>query len=136
MSREVNKQRKKGRPKKNINEKAKPNDKIICNICGGSYTRSNITKHKNTQKHQIFETMNDKIRRVMLKNDTVKINDDNKIKNSNTKNISNNNQKGGKNETQNVNKENKSNINNNVHKNTNSVLRGTFEERLKAIQNI
>ena len=32
--------------------------------------------------------------------------------------------------------ENKSNIINNVHKNTNDILRGTFEEKLKKIQNI
>nr|AEY99263.1 zinc finger C2H2-type domain-containing protein [Moumouvirus Monve] len=57
-----------GRPRKNINEKAKPKDKLICDICGGSYTRSNVSKHKNTQKHQIFESMNDKIRMIMLKN--------------------------------------------------------------------
>lgn len=62
------------------------------------------------------------------------------IKNKLNKNI----QKGGDNnkkvqkevEDKKIVIENKSNIINNVHKNTNDILRGTFEEKLKKIQNI
>ncbi|AEY99244.1 zinc finger C2H2-type domain-containing protein [Megavirus courdo7] len=55
-----------GRPRKKPEDKAKPNDKLICNICGGGYTRANISKHKKTQKHQIFEQMNDKVRKSII----------------------------------------------------------------------
>lgn len=29
-----------------------PNDKIICQICGGNYTRHSKSKHDKTKKHQ------------------------------------------------------------------------------------
>jgi|ERR1700759_5798595 len=56
----------KGRPRKNENEKCKPSDRIICEICNKEYTRSASFKHKSTQYHQLHERMNKKLRKVLL----------------------------------------------------------------------
>lgn len=56
------------------------------------------------------------------------------IKKKICKNDNKSNQKGGHDKKIVI--ENKYKIDNNVHKNTNDILRGTFEEKLKKIQNI
>ena len=43
---------KRGRPKKSDNEKAKPTDKIVCDICEKIITRSGRTRHTRTAYHQ------------------------------------------------------------------------------------
>lgn len=42
---------KRGRPKKEESDKAKWNDKILCEICGEKYLRSNQTRHKKSKIH-------------------------------------------------------------------------------------
>jgi hypothetical protein len=48
-----------GRPKSFV--KVSNNDRIICKLCGGSYTRSNSYHHKKTKKHKIHEKINNKL---------------------------------------------------------------------------
>lgn len=49
-----NNEKKVGRPKKNEEEKAKKNERIICDICNKSYIRYNSYNHKKTKYHQNF----------------------------------------------------------------------------------
>jgi hypothetical protein len=65
---------KRGRPKKILggvlnlveDEQVKgPNDKIVCEICKGSYTRSNSGHHKKTKLHQKMLQMNNKLRELL-----------------------------------------------------------------------
>lgn len=53
-----------GRPKSE--NKAHWNDKIICKICGGKFTRSARTGHDKTKVHQIYAKMNDKMRKLLI----------------------------------------------------------------------
>lgn len=57
-----------GRPKKAENEKAKPNDLVRCDICHGFFTRGNRGHHEKTKIHQVYEKMNDNVRRLMFAN--------------------------------------------------------------------
>ena len=50
-----------GRPIKKEEEKAKPNDKINCNICGKIYTRANQTRHKKSKYHTLAERLTQKM---------------------------------------------------------------------------
>ena len=56
-----------GRPKKNDDEKLKPTDKVICDICGGQFIRSNRTNHKKTKVCQAYFGMNEKLKNALLK---------------------------------------------------------------------
>ena len=56
-----------GRPRKNDSEKAKPNDRIICEICGKEYFRSGSANHKATKYHQIHKDLNSKLVKLLLK---------------------------------------------------------------------
>lgn len=58
-----------GRPRVPINEQAKYNDKIICNICKGSYSRSNKVAHNKTKLHRAFEKINNDIRTLVNTDD-------------------------------------------------------------------
>jgi hypothetical protein len=53
-----------GRPVKQ--EKTKPSDSVICDICGGRFIRSNRFNHKKTKKHKIYEDMNIKLRNLLI----------------------------------------------------------------------
>jgi len=55
-----------GRPRKLEQDKAKPRDRIICDICGGSFTRTNRTRHNNTKLHKAYEKMNKTVRKILL----------------------------------------------------------------------
>lgn len=44
-----------GRTKLDDDEKANPNDRITCDICGSYYTRSNKSKHLTTKLHKMAE---------------------------------------------------------------------------------
>jgi hypothetical protein len=57
-----------GRPRKNPDKLADPNDKIICDICGKTYTRSNKTAHVRTQRHKIYTSVNEKLRKLLIDN--------------------------------------------------------------------
>lgn len=56
----------KGRPRKQI--KVNWNDKIKCSVCGELYTRSNSSRHKKTKIHQVYETLNKKLVKILLEN--------------------------------------------------------------------
>jgi hypothetical protein len=58
-----------GRPRKNSEEKAKPNDRIICDICGGKFYRRHKSSHNKTKVHQAYESMNRKLSKVLLDNE-------------------------------------------------------------------
>ncbi len=51
---------KRGRPIPE-NGKAKPTDRIKCEICGKEYFRSGSTKHKRTEYHRAMERVNKKL---------------------------------------------------------------------------
>ena len=42
-----------GRPRENPDRLSKPNDRLICRLCGKSYTRYNSGKHKNSPFHKL-----------------------------------------------------------------------------------
>lgn len=60
---------KSGRPKIPEEKKCKPNDKLICDICGGNFTRSGRTGHNNSKKHQIYVKLTKTGRELLLKKD-------------------------------------------------------------------
>ena len=51
---------------KNCYDKPHPNDKIMCELCGVGYTRSNYPKHKITRKHKMCAEMNQKMMKLLL----------------------------------------------------------------------
>lgn len=53
-----------GRPRKE--EKALPNDRLICDVCGGKFIRSHRSAHKKTKVHQAYENMNKKLSKLLL----------------------------------------------------------------------
>ena len=55
-----------GRPKKDIDSKAKPNDRVKCDTCGKDFIRSNRSSHKNTKYHQLYEKVNKKMANLIL----------------------------------------------------------------------
>lgn len=57
---------KKGRPRKNENNKCKPTDKVKCKICGKIYIRCGSSRHKKTQYHQLHEKVNIKLRKILM----------------------------------------------------------------------
>ncbi|AVL93343.1 hypothetical protein za3_3 [Zamilon virus] len=46
--------------------KAHPNDVLICEFCGKTYTRSNRPKHRKTEVCQVYQKMNKKLRDIMI----------------------------------------------------------------------
>lgn len=62
-----------GRPRKEDEDKAKPNDILICNICGRTFIRSARSRHRKTKIHQAYEGINTKLAKVILNIDTDKI---------------------------------------------------------------
>lgn len=57
---------KSGRPKKNEFEKAKPTDKITCEICGKNFFRSGRANHYKTEYHKAHNAMNSKLRKILI----------------------------------------------------------------------
>lgn len=55
-----------GRPRKLENEKAKPNDKVVCDICNATYSRSAQSRHKKSKVHQAYLKANKKISQSVL----------------------------------------------------------------------
>lgn len=55
-----------GRPRMDDDKKCKPSDRIICEICGKKFVRSNRTGHNKTEYHNAFKNMNDKLRIILL----------------------------------------------------------------------
>lgn len=46
-------------------KKAHWSDKLSCEICGGTYTRSAVSSHRGTKKHQIYAKTNKKLLKLM-----------------------------------------------------------------------
>lgn len=62
--------RKSGRPKIEPVNKKKYNDKIICDICNGEFSRSARSRHNKSQKHQAMLKINDFVKLNILKDQT------------------------------------------------------------------
>ena len=43
-----------------------PNDYLICDICGGKYTRAHKSDHKKTKIHKAHENMHRKFAKILL----------------------------------------------------------------------
>lgn len=56
-----------GRPRKEV--KAKPSDKVKCEICDAVVTRSNMSKHKKSKFHRWVSESIEKYKRVVLSQD-------------------------------------------------------------------
>lgn len=41
-------------------------DRLQCKICGKSYMRSTVSRHKKTKYHQMYEEMNNKLRNILI----------------------------------------------------------------------
>lgn len=46
--------------------KARPYDRLTCEICGKDYTRCNKGKHEVTQFHKIYANMNANLKKALL----------------------------------------------------------------------
>lgn len=55
-----------GRPRKNDADKAKPTDRIKCEICSKEFYRSGRANHKKTAYHRAHEQMNSRLRKVLM----------------------------------------------------------------------
>lgn len=44
-----------GRPRKTIEEKAKWDDKLECQLCGERFIRANQSRHRKSKYHQLAE---------------------------------------------------------------------------------
>lgn len=55
-----------GRPKKREEDKAKPTDRIKCEICSKEFYRSGRANHKKTAYHKAHERMNSTLRKVLI----------------------------------------------------------------------
>ncbi len=62
----MSKTNKRGRPIVEEEDKKKPNDKLDCKVCGGSYTRAHKSAHEKTKQHLIYAKLDDDIRKVVL----------------------------------------------------------------------
>lgn len=58
-----------GRPRKKEKDKAKPSDRLICDICNEKFTRSHRWSHNQTKVHQAYMKMNDKMKKILLNED-------------------------------------------------------------------
>lgn len=59
-----------GRPRKSEEEKTKPTDLVKCPVCPKSFYRNNRTYHNRSKTHQIYATMDENLRRIMLSTTT------------------------------------------------------------------
>ena len=55
-----------GRKKLPIDDKAKPTDKIVCDVCGKTFVRSNRAWHKRTEIHRTYEKLGDNVKKMLL----------------------------------------------------------------------
>jgi hypothetical protein len=66
---------KRGRPKKLEEDKAKPNDKVKCDICGKVFSRSIRSVHNKSQVHQAHLKANDVIKLKVNEGETYNFED-------------------------------------------------------------
>lgn len=55
-----------GRPKKELDQKASPNDKIVCDVCGRTFTRSGRTNHNRSEFHKAHVKINKKLKELLI----------------------------------------------------------------------
>jgi len=55
-----------GRPKKKEEDKAKPGDRIICDICGEKFIRSHRSRHNQNKVHQVYAKIHNKLYKVIV----------------------------------------------------------------------
>lgn len=55
-----------GRPRKPDDEKARPGDRVVCEICGGNFKRSHRSSHNKTKIHMVYENMNKKLMNLLV----------------------------------------------------------------------
>jgi len=48
------------------NTELKSKNERVCPICLGTYTVTNTSNHKKTQRHKIYSQFNDKLRAILL----------------------------------------------------------------------
>lgn len=49
--------------------KKQPRDLVKCDVCGKIFTRWNRTKHNKTKHHQLYNNVNEKMRKLILNTD-------------------------------------------------------------------
>lgn len=57
-----------GRPPMAEEDKAKPSDRVKCDLCGHYFIRSNRSSHKKTEKHRLYLRVNKKMAKLVLDN--------------------------------------------------------------------
>lgn len=55
-----------GRPRKEEEDKAKPEDRVRCKLCDKYYRRSNTWRHKNTELHKKLATISRDVESIIL----------------------------------------------------------------------
>ena len=55
---------KRGRPKVCTEDRSNPTDKIICEICGMEFSRSNRTRHQDSKMHQLAVRLTSKAEEI------------------------------------------------------------------------
>lgn len=60
-----------GRPRVADEDKVKPNDRLKCEICGGTYTRAHKNEHIRTKIHLIYKNMDEDVRMIILNKDAI-----------------------------------------------------------------
>ncbi len=55
-----------GRPKKSETDKAKPNERVTCDICGVEFVRSNRSSHKLTKFHKVCQQVDEETRQIIV----------------------------------------------------------------------
>lgn len=58
-----------GRPRKKEEDKAKPTDRIKCEVCGEIYSRCHKSSHQVSKIHLAYAKMNQKLLKLLLDND-------------------------------------------------------------------
>jgi hypothetical protein len=64
----IGKALRKGKPKMAEEDKAKPTDRLVCELCGKEFVRWNRAHHKKSQRHQLYESVNKKLAKLVLDN--------------------------------------------------------------------
>lgn len=57
---------KRGRPPIPEDQRAKPNDRIVCNLCKKEFVRANRSHHNKTERHKLYERINKKFTNLVL----------------------------------------------------------------------
>lgn len=55
-----------GRPKMKEEDKAKPGDRLVCDVCGEKFIRSHRTRHNQNKVHQAYANIHNKLYKVIV----------------------------------------------------------------------